>query len=913
MLRWFKRVAAVFGASVCLLATSAWGAEPVAAAPSGPAAATASKPETAPAAGPAIVVLDTVGGIWRTYCTLKPPVIQQAGGGVKPFLTKIRWLDWETPPPSPDWTMPEMDDHYWMHGAVNRFPRTPYLARLNVRGKFEVTDPARVKGLALSLDYYGGAVVYVNGKELSRDHVAAGADVGQAQADPYPLEAFVVEDGSLLYETPNVNYGQTGADPSRVRLRLRNLKVSVPQELLRKGVNVIAVDIVRAPYHQIVEEKKDKTYGLILSWNTCELRRAQLVAGSVEGLVPNATRPAGLQVWNADTLAGGLDADFGDRTEPLRPIALSGARNALVTGKVLVGRDKPIRELKVTASDLRSSDGVIPAAQAFFWYGEAVLAQVPPKEYRVPTELAREPLVSSQAKPVFAAVAPIWVRVKVPKSAKPGTYAGTVTIQMADEPPVSVPVEVKVLAWTMPDPQDFKTWVELVQSPDTLAVEYNVPLWSQEHFALIAKSFDLLNDTGMRIVYVPAIAHTNHGNAESMIRWIKKGEGKYEWDFSAMDRYLDVALKHLGTPKLVCLQVWEVYMGSKESTGRRFGEVLAEQQKVSGGAPLVTVLDPATGKTENVTLPKLSDPVSKPIWQELMKQVREHLRKRGLESALILGMFTDSTPTKEDTRFFLDIAPDLGWVQQGHNIFKNLNGMVEVKYTANWWSPRFADDSASPRSDVRDGGGVATSMFGWKNQRLDALYERSGGLDTYPPTRWRFECETAITTDIMRGIGRLGADFWKPIKNKEGRRAAFVHNRFPDGEWIGTGHDISSWMLEPLPDGPAATNRLVALEDGVQECEARIFIEQALTDEGLKAKLGADLVRRCQETLDERLMYVFKSLGSMQLELHGWGVGNWRFSAGPPGHAWFLSTGWPQRTEKLYALAAEVAQKTGQQ
>ena len=51
----------------------------------------------------------------------------------------------------------------------------------------------------------------------------------------------------------------------------------------------------------------------------------------------------------------------------------------------------------------------------------------------------------------------------------------------------------------------------------------------------------------------------------------------------------------------------------------------------------------------------------------------------------------------------------------------------------------------------------------------------------------------------------------------------------------------------------------------------------------------------------------------MQLEMHGWGVGNWRFSAGPPGHAWFLSSGWPQRTEKLYALAAEVAQKTGRQ
>jgi hypothetical protein len=348
-------------------------------------------------------------------------------------------------------------------------------------------------------------------------------------------------------------------------------------------------------------------------------------------------------------------------------------------------------------------------------------------------------------------------------------------------------------------------------------------------------------------------------------------------------------------------------MSAKESAGRRFGERLTEQQKVSGGAPLVTFLDQANGKTENGTLPKISDPASKPIWQALLKQVRERLRKRGLEKALMLGMFTDSAPTKEDTRFFVDIAPDLAWVQQGHNIFKDLHGMAKVGYTATWWSPRFADDTVNVRSDAEKKARVLESMHGWKQPRLDALYERTGGLDTFPLTRWRFECETAITTDIMRGIGRLGADFWKPVKDREGRRVGFVHDRFPDGQWTAVGHDISSWVLEPGAEGPLATNRLVALVEGVQECEARIFIERALTDDGWKARLGADLARRCQETLDQRLPYMWKCLADSQLEIHGWGAATWRFSPGMAGHAWFLNSGWQERSQRLYALAGEVA------
>ena len=877
------------------------------------------RPAGGTAAGAA--VLDTA-GIWRMYHTLKPPLLQQPGGAMRPLLLNVKWLDLDTTPPPADWTKPEMNDRAWMRGPARRCARTPYLARLSMRGKFDVSNPSAVGELSVALEYHGGVVVYMNGTEVGRGNLPGVKDANKALADAYPTEAFLDAQGQLL---PDSARGTT-ADP-----RARRVNLSIPKGILRKGTNVLAIDIVRAPYPAILEEKKPRGVGgpsadAGLMWNTCEIRRVRLSATTADGLLPNVTRPEGIQVWNADPLAGDVDVDYGDRTESLNPIAISSPRNGALYGKVAIGSDKPIKDLKVTASDLKSGDAVIPSSQVSFLYGVPGGKENLPRNDPIPPypdgvgflhALIAEPLgefpVSARCRDrsrVNGAVVPLWVRVKVPRNARPGAYKGTVTIAAADGSPVQVPVDLKVLPWTIGDPQDFKTWVELTQSPDTLSVEYNVPLWSDKHLELIARSFKAVSNTGARSLYIPAIAHTNLGNAESMIRWIKKPGGKYGWDFSVMDRYLDTAQKYLGTPKLVILQVWEVYMNTKESTGRRFGEILDENQKNTGGAPLVTFISDANG-AENGTIPKLNDPASKAIWRELLAQVRDRLKKRGLEKTLQLGMFTDSTPNKEDTKFFLDLAPDLPWVQQGHNAFDNLNGIGKVGYTATWWSQRFADDLVNRRSGAvgkatyKPHATVMTSLFGWNRLRLDAYYPRMAN-ETFPLSYWRFLCETAITGDFYRGIGRVGADYWPAVKAKDGRRAGWVNERFQEVQ--GYLHTLHSYVLEPRADGPAAMARLAALEEGIQECEARIYIEDAIVNKKLASR-APDLAKRCREALDERLVYMWKGLDNMQCG--GWGVTAWRFQAGVSGHAWLLNTACHERTEKLYTLAGEVEKAMG--
>ena len=98
----------------------------------------------------------------------------------------------------------------------------------------------------------------------------------------------------------------------------------------------------------------------------------------------------------------------------------------------------------------------------------------------------------------------------------------------------------------------------------------------------------------------------------------------------------------------------------------------------------------------------------------------------------------------------------------------------------------------------------------------------------------------------------------------------------------------------------------------------RHLIEGALTDEKRREKLGAELATRCQSLLDERQRALWKAQGLSDEAIESRGRvknpvrsmskgGRGRRTAAATGHKWFLGSGWPKRTEKLFALAGEVA------
>jgi len=543
---------------------------------------TAAEPGAGAPAGQPAIVLDT-SGFWRMHHSFSMPVIRFDDGlrAIPPAGAEIDgWkqiLSKATAGPPPGWTASDFDDSTWYRAPAAAACRTPYLSRLCLRGKFTVTDPQKAKGLLLSLAYHGGAVVYVNGKEIARKDIPSGASAGgEVLAADYPLEAFVAQDGKLLVLRGNEAVLKPEAASAdilrRIEKRTRSLEVQIPVELLRTGANVVAVELIRAPYHKVLDaqkvKQKYKTDALThdMSWNTCELERVRLTSAGPAGVVAEAARPEGVQVWNSDPLATDFDLDFGTQAEKLRPIRLVGARNGVYSGKVVVGSTKPLRGLKAAAGDLRGeAGGTIPAGQMRIRYGlrwgvarttnegnfettayaaeakplfalaEAPLAEFPVYEKQVgDTKPAASQVygigryslevfhlnLPGEPAPVFGAVVPVWVTLKVPKDARPGLYKGQVTIEVEGRKLADVPLELKVADWTVPDPDNYWTWVEMVQSPDTLALEYGAELWSDRHMELIGRSLKYLGEAGSRVLYVPLIAHTNLGNAESMVRWV---------------------------------------------------------------------------------------------------------------------------------------------------------------------------------------------------------------------------------------------------------------------------------------------------------------------------------------------------------------------------------------------------------
>jgi len=854
-----------------------------------------------------VTVLDTRSA-WRSFPVLKPPVVE-LDDGLQPLTSGKVWLDKETPAPPADWTKLEFADGTWLRGTARTFPHTPYLADLCMRGRFEVTDPAQVKDLKLSVAYYGGVIVYVNGTEVARANVPGGVKGPTALAEGYSVEAFIDEKGELVPSG-------WAAERCKTAMAARERKladIAIPATALRKGTNVLAIEVIRSPYNKILGEEKylpqhrevkDCNCPYNFGWFTCELRAVDLVAGGPAGLVPNAARPEELQAWNSDFLTADFATDFGDRCDRLRPVVIQGPRNGWSSGKVVIGSPTAIEGLKVALGDLKQGSAVIPAARMRARYAVASGTRAD-----APLDTLLEAPLASFPATHRAAVVPIWLTVQVPRDAKPGTYTGQVTVEAAGEQPLAVPVSLEVADFAVPDTQDYRTWIELMQSPDSVAGQYDVPLWSQRHWALIADSMRYIGEIGSRVVHIPLIAQSNYGNAESMVRWIKADDGTCTWDFSVMDAYLDLAVKHMGKPKMVVFTAWEVYLKppANEVIIKETDSSYVKMEKTWAAArwnlrdkgPAVTALDPSTGKTQMVHLPRYEDPAAKALWKPVFDELHKRMAARGLEDTMQLGMASDTWPSKEELTVLQEVSGNLPWIMHTHGggrVGKQMHGIADVSYIAYVWNKEYARDSGE-------------QLHGWKRPELYAEFRRFSSLNNWPASTIMLFSEIQIT-GTQRGIGRIGADFWPVVKDSRGRLQGRVWERYPQSLWHSC--NMFSHMLNPGPAGPVASTRYEQMREGMQQCEARIVIEAALTDEALKAKVGPDLAHRSQQLLDDRVWQQFKAFSDLQLtgrtyatSANSWGYG----CGGAAGHYWYAGSGWQDRTQRLYDLAGEVTKK----
>ncbi|MCK4283189.1 MAG: hypothetical protein KAX44_02645 [Candidatus Brocadiae bacterium] len=837
-----------------------------------------------------------ISSMWRYHYTLRPPVMRTDGEleAVNRGTVAGTWLDFPTPLPPGDWHAPEFDDVGW-HRKMMVDPDSPFVAHLAIRGKFRVGDPRSANGLKLHVGYRGGIAVYVNGTEIARGHLKEGA-APEDLAEDYPA-----------------------GEPEQAR---QLADIAIPPDLLREGPNVLAFEVHRSAQPQ-AQVKPVEGYTEITA-GTCGITTVRLITPEgPEGaaVTPNVTRPPGLQVWNSGPIQADYECDYGDPNELLKPIRIVAPRGGAGSGKVVVGSKEVIAGLRAGVSGLAREDGAgaIPASAlqvryalptvigpAYYFPGQGrawrceALDEVPPEE--APLRYANI-LTWTQRKSLEGAVVAVWVTVEVPPDAAPGDYAGTLTITPPAAAPISVPVELQVCPWRVPDPSEYHVFVDVVQSPESTALRYELPLWSEEHWRLVAKSLRLLGQIGNKVCYVPLICDTNQGNAESMVRWIKRPDGTYAHDFSIMDKYLDLVTEHQGPPSVVCIYVWDTYLEGGLSGRHPGGEEIVEVRKEQmENGPLVSMLEEAGGTVEKVALPRYSEAQSRALWEPLLKEVRRRMEERGLAEAMMWGYATDHMPTPEVVAHFEAILPGVRWVCCAHNAFKTMQiSHVPVGFAIGpyaWKMTLFGVDPSLER------------MQGWKGENLICHFPRRL-WDRFCHTTYRFIGEMNATGK-RRGFARLGGDFLAVGTDRRGRRVGTLAGRFPKTSWRQL--NILTSLLEPGQEGPVATARFEMLREGLQECEARIFIEQALGDEGKRAQLGEDLAGRCQDLLDERARNMFRAVSTLWAKAGTavrccyFGTSWWNW---PPiiGSHWFASSDWQAETARLYEAAAEVEAK----
>ncbi len=814
---------------------------------------------------------------WRSHITLRAPAVGTSASDARPappetFIGRAHgWrLDSDSPPQ--DWMNPEFDDSDWNRapGPLNGgygFKQPMSHALICLRGRFLVNDPAQAE-LTLSVAFRGGLVIYLNGREIARKHLPGGALTADSLADIYPFEAYTTPEGKYLHRSVDHRHKE------RYQLRIRKLAgLVLPPEYLRNGTNVLALQIHRAPVHESFLKVAERWKG---AWSHVGMVSLELKAARPGAVVPNVDRPKGIQVWNATPMTAIFDLDYGDPCEVLGPIRIHGAQNGSFCGQVVVSSDQPLKGIQAIMSDLRGSAGTIPASAVDVRYALPggiendaaerygcphanrfdVLAEAPPAEVPVRTK--------KRSAFTAGAVQPIWIIVNIPADTPAGDYHGTLAVSADGLKETAVPVLVKVAGWKLPHPRDYVTFVDLIESPESVALRYEVPLWSDRHFALMEKSFKHPGRIGNKTVYIPLICHTHFGNSESMVRYVKQADGSYKGDFSIMEKYLDLAEKYLGKPRVVCLYAWD-HMAGGGYFGRAFGR--NKPRKVP-----VSVLDPETQKVTTFESPMYVETAeAKAFWKPSMTELMERMKKRGLEKSVMIGIFSDQRPSKEMVDLWAELLPGVPWVAQSHGHAVSIHG-VPVGYSSTVWQAAGATDPDVART------------YGWQGRgrkaQIVAEYRRDLVLSCRL-TEHRLLAEHNIQGK-QSGFGRNGIDFWPALKDKDGKWASTLVNRYSYSNWAQL--SIKTCMLSPGPDGALSTIRFEMIREGVQECEARIFIEKALLDKTHRAKLGAEKAKQLQDMLDQRTRAVLWSRNDDD---------------------WFLSSGWQDRSARLFAAAAE--------
>ncbi|MBO5678385.1 MAG: DUF4091 domain-containing protein [Bacteroidaceae bacterium] len=137
----------------------------------------------------------------------------------------------------------------------------------------------------------------------------------------------------------------------------------------------------------------------------------------------------------------------------------------------------------------------------------------------------------------------VWVSCQVPTDAAVGTYSGYLNIKAGKRTIAKLPLNIKVVNHTLPDPKEWVFHLDLWQNPFTEARYYGTPLWSDAHLEAMRPSMEMLAAAGQKVITTSIMHKPWNGQTEdhfdSMVTWVKKIDGTWDFSFAVFDRWVE--------------------------------------------------------------------------------------------------------------------------------------------------------------------------------------------------------------------------------------------------------------------------------------------------------------------------------------------------------------------------------------
>lgn len=234
--------------------------------------------------------------------------------------------------------------------------------------------------------------------------------------------------------------------------------------------------------------------------------------------------------------------------EPRTACRLTAWRGERVSAQLLVWSAQPVERLVCTAGVLTSDEGRLPESAVRTRFVRYVMSD----EFacgcckRKPQDFAAvltadmlddRPSMALEA----CTVRPVWITVDVPQDAAPGLYRTPVTVA-CDGDEQRLELEVEITGRTLPAPSEWRYHLDLWQHPAAVARVEGTEMWSDAHFEALRPVMKPLADAGQKVVTATLNKdpwnHQCFDAYEDMIRWTKRADGTWEYDYSLFDRWV---------------------------------------------------------------------------------------------------------------------------------------------------------------------------------------------------------------------------------------------------------------------------------------------------------------------------------------------------------------------------------------